>query len=191
MMRDDAGRLVPIGENLDDGPSLVAEGDTPGATDRVATRLGTVGCVASVMVVLAGVCVIGAGVLLVIFPSWSSYHRYALGAAMAVLASVALAAIVEIVRKARWNDGGRLDAARVMAARGRCASCGGDLDGTKWDRLGRLRCPACDAAWLVGQLARCPRCRYDLSGCMADADGVITCPECAESWRFQGETNRT
>ena len=77
-----------------------------------------------------------------------------------------------------WTWRGRRNAARFMASRGACPSCGSSLLGLSEREDGYVVCGTCLSAWKVGSPEVCPGCAYDLLGTGSDADGVLTCPEC-------------
>ena len=83
----------------------------------------------------------------------------------------------------RWTGPGRRFAARAMAARGVCPSCGYDLAGVPQDLDGLTACPECGGAWRVGAIAACGRCAYNLMGTQPDDQGAVQCPECGWVWR--------
>lgn len=98
-----------------------------------------------------------------------------------VLFWLSIPAVLLLAVQTIWAWSGRRKAAKFMAARGGCSSCGTSLLGTIEDGEGMVACPSCDAAWRLGSPATCPACAYDLAGA-AGVDGVITCPECAGRW---------
>lgn len=81
--------------------------------------------------------------------------------------------------RAHWKAAGRVEAARLLAARGQCPSCAAWLITTPPDADRRTTCHACQAAWKVGNTEGCPGCGYDMSAVPATAGPLAICPECA------------